>query len=140
MADPTSRIRTLHVSVVTPEGPVLDTEARSAVFPAYDGEVGILPRHAPLLTELGIGNLRVTRLDGGVDRLYVDGGFAQVVDDKLTVLTEQAADVAELSPEQAEAELRKFRNMTLSGEELEARDRAFERARVQRRLAGNADS
>lgn len=129
---------TLQVSVVTPEGSVLEGEARSVVFPAYDGEIGILPRHAPLLTELGIGNLRVTRLDGGVHRLYIDGGFAQVVDDKVTLLTEQATDIADLSPEQAEAELRKFRNMTVSGEELEARDRAFERARVQRRLAEKA--
>ncbi len=128
--------RTLHVSVVTPEGAVLDTEARSVVFPAYDGEIGILPLHAPLLTALGIGTLRVTRLDGGVERLYVDGGFAQVVDDKVVLLTEQASALADLTPEQAEAELQRFRHLTLSGEELEARDRALERARVQRRLAG----
>jgi len=130
--------RTLHVSVVIPEGAVLDAEARSVVFPAYDGEIGILPMHAPLLTALGIGTLRVTRLDGVVERLYVDGGFAQVVDDKVVLLTEQASALEDLSPEQAEAELQKFRHLTLSGEELEARDRALERARVQRRLAGKA--
>jgi F-type H+-transporting ATPase subunit epsilon len=131
--------RTLQVSVVTPEGAVLETEARAVVFPAYDGEIGILPMHAPLLTGLGIGTLRVTRLDGGVERLYVDGGFAQVVDDKVILLTEQASALSDLTPEQAEAELRKFQHLTLSGEELEARDRALERARVQRRLAGKGE-
>lgn len=130
--------RTLQVSVVTPEGSVLETEARAVVFPAFDGEIGILPMHAPLLTGLGIGTLRVTRLDGGVERLYVDGGFAQVVDDKVILLTEQASALEDLTPEQAEAELQKFSHLTLSGEELEARDRALERARVQRRLAGKA--
>lgn len=130
--------RTLHVSVITPEGAVLEAEARSVVFPAYDGEIGILPMHAPLLTEIGIGTLRVTKPDGQRITLYVDGGFAQVVDDKVTLLTERASDPGELSPEQAEAALYKFRNLTLSAEEMEARDRAMERASVQRRLAGKS--
>lgn len=129
---------TLRVSVVTPEGAVLDTEARSAVFPAYDGEIGILPLHAPLLTEVGIGALRVTEPDGNRITLYVDGGFAQVVDDKLTLITEQAMPLAELQPHRAERALDQFRDQTVTDEDIEARDRALERARVQRRLAGKA--
>lgn len=130
--------RTLQVSVVTPEGAALDVEARSAVFPAYDGEIGILPAHAPLLTEIGIGALRVTRPDGERITLYIDGGFAQVVDDKLTLLTEQARPIADLEPARAEAALEQYLHQSLSDEEVVARDRAMERARVQRRLAGKA--
>lgn len=129
---------TLRVTVVTPEGAVLDTEARSVVFPAYDGEIGILPMHAPLLTEVGIGALRVTQPDGGKVTLYVDGGFAQVVDDKLTLITEQAMPLAALQPHRAESVLDQYLDRTVLDEDIEARDRAFERARVQRRLAGKA--
>ena len=130
--------RTLHVSVVTPEGAILDAEARSVVFPAYDGEIGILPLHAPLLTEIGIGSLRVTRPDGERITLYVDGGFAQVADDQVTLLTERAAPIADLEPRRAEEAVQQNLHQSLSDEEVVARDRAMERARVQRRLAGKA--
>jgi F-type H+-transporting ATPase subunit epsilon len=127
--------KSFHLSVVTPEGSVLDTEAISAVFPAYDGEYGILPNHAPLLSLLGIGEMRVLRADGTRDRLYVDQGFAQFVDNRLTLVTEEARPLATLDPEDPArllAEARKLR----AGREVEQAlvDAAFERARVQRRL------
>lgn len=124
-------------TVVTPEGPVLDVEALSAVFPAYDGYVGILPNHAPLLTKVGIGVLRV-REDGGEGReIYVDGGFAQMAGNHLTILSEKAKPVADLSSEATDAlwkEARRF-GQVVSEQEVEARDRAYERARVWQRLA-----
>jgi F-type H+-transporting ATPase subunit epsilon len=132
--------RTLHVSVVTPEGAVLDAEARSVVFPAYDGEIGILPMHAPLLTEVGIGALRVTEPDGGKVTLYVDGGFAQVADDQVTLLTESAMPIEDLEPQRAERAVDQYLHQSLSEEAVLARDRAMERARVQRRLAGKGAS
>ena len=52
--------KTFHCTAVTPEGKVLDTEAVSAIFPAYDGQKGVLPNHAPLVTKVGIGVLTVT--------------------------------------------------------------------------------
>lgn len=130
-----ARDKSFHVSVVTPEGSLLEADALSAVFPAHDGEIGILPRHAPLLALLGIGELRVTRADGGEDRLYVDGGFAQFVDDKLTLVTEDAKPVAHLDPEDPARLLDKARELRASGEfEHAFVEAAFERARVQRRL------
>lgn len=130
-----AREKSFHVSVVTPEGSVLEAEALSAVFPAFDGEVGILPNHAPLLALLGVGELRVTRTDGIENRLYVDQGFAQFVDDKLTVITEDAVPVAELDPEEPARLLDKARELRASGEYEQAFvDAAFERAHVQRRL------
>lgn len=130
-----ARDKSFHVSVVTPEGSVLEADALSAVFPAYDGEVGILPGHAPLLALLGVGELRVTRTDGSEDRLYVDQGFAQFMDDKLTLVTEDAKPLAHLDPEEPTRLLEKARELRASGEYEQAFvDAAFERAHVQRRL------
>jgi F-type H+-transporting ATPase subunit epsilon len=127
--------KSFHVSVVTPEGSILEADALSAVFPAFDGQVGILPNHAPLLALLGIGELRVTRVDGREERLYVDQGFAQFVDDKLTLITEDAMPLARLDPEEPARLLDKARELRASGEvEQAVVDAAFERAHVQRRL------
>lgn len=126
---------TLQVSVVTPEGAVLDLEARSATFPAYDGEMGILPNHAPLLAKLGIGVLKVVAATSETHRLYVDGGFAQVADNKLSLLTEQAKPLDELDPEKVPELFEQARGLEARDKaEVEARDAAYQRARVQRRL------
>ncbi len=86
-------------SVVTPERAVLECEARSVVFPAHDGEMGILTDRAPLLCQLGIGPLRVDEAGGETHVLAIDGGFAQMVDNRLTILTEQAREASEVDRE-----------------------------------------
>jgi F-type H+-transporting ATPase subunit epsilon len=129
--------KTFRVSVVTPEGSVLDTEALSAVFPAFDGEVGVLPNRAPLLCRLGIGVLKVTT-DGDVRRYYVEGGFGQVIDNKLTLLTEYAVALEDLKPETAEESAELARAMASGDAQLmDAKNFAMERARVQRRLTAH---
>jgi F-type H+-transporting ATPase subunit epsilon len=80
----------LTVSVISPERVLYEGEAESVVAPAYDGEVGILTGHAPLMTLLGRGTLRLTG-GGGTRRFTVEGGFLQVVDDRVRVVTEQAS-------------------------------------------------
>jgi ATP synthase F1 epsilon subunit len=77
------------VSVISPERVLYEGTARGVIAPAFDGEVGILPMHAPLMTLLGRGTLRVDTADGE-QRFQVDGGFLQVVDDAVRVVTEQA--------------------------------------------------
>ncbi len=78
----------LKVSVVSPEATLFEGEASSVVAPAFDGEVGILPSHAPMITVLGQGTLRV---NGATNvRFTVSGGFVQVVDDNVRVVTEKA--------------------------------------------------
>src|SRR5438132_13056733 len=67
----------MHVTVVSPEQAVFDGAADAVVAPAYDGQVGILPRHAPFLTLLGTGVLQV-RQGSASRRLRVAGGFLQV--------------------------------------------------------------
>ncbi len=58
--------------------------------PGFDGEMGILPMHAPLMTLLGKGTLRVESVAGGTQRFDVDGGFLQVAEDQVRVVTEKA--------------------------------------------------
>ena len=82
-----ARDKSFHVSVVTPEGSMLEADALSAVFPAFDGEVGILPNHAPFMTLLGAGTLSIRR-GGQVSRFAVKGGFLQVVDNRVRVVAE----------------------------------------------------
>jgi F-type H+-transporting ATPase subunit epsilon len=76
----------LTVAVVSPEKTVYEGTAASVVAPAVDGEVGIFPGHAPLLTLLGSGTLRI----GADVRVTVQGGFLQVADDQVRVVTESA--------------------------------------------------
>ena len=82
----------LTVSVVSPERTLFEGEAESLVAPAFDGEVGILTSHAPMLTLLGNGQLRV-RSAGGEQRFAVAGGFLEVADDRVRVVTERAESV-----------------------------------------------
>lgn len=79
----------LTVSVISPERTIFEGEADLVVAPAWDGEVGILRHHAPMLALLGEGDLRV-RLGTDEQRFYVAGGFLQVADDRVTILSERA--------------------------------------------------
>ena len=79
----------LHVVVISPERTIYEGEAESVVAPAWDGELGILRGHAPLMALLGRGDLRVTTA-GRTERFHVQGGFLQVVNDVVTVLSEHA--------------------------------------------------
>ena len=79
----------LQCQVVTPERTVLTKTVDFVALPLLDGELGVLPGRAPLLGRLGYGELRIKT--GGVSESYfVDGGFAQVRDDVVTVLTNRA--------------------------------------------------
>jgi ATP synthase F1 epsilon subunit len=79
----------LRCVIVTPERAVLDEKADFVVLPMIDGELGVLPTHAPLIGRLGKGELRITRGDA-VTKWQVVGGFAQVRANVVTVLTGQA--------------------------------------------------
>ena len=86
----------LKVSVISPEALLFEGEASAVVAPAYDGEVGILENHAPMMTLLGNGVLRLS--SGGAEagrgsgrRFKIEGGFLQVVDNNVRIVTERAA-------------------------------------------------
>jgi F-type H+-transporting ATPase subunit epsilon len=79
----------MRVTVLSPERSLYDGDAEAIVAPAYDGQIGILPRHAPLTVLLGEGELAVTH-GAGVSRFTLAGGFLQVVDDVVRVVAERA--------------------------------------------------
>ena len=83
----------MRASVISPERMLFDGSVTSVVAPAFDGEVGVLARHAPLVTLLGRGVLRLEGVEGGTRRFEVDGGFLQVADDIVRVVTESARAV-----------------------------------------------
>ena len=82
--------RPLKVRVVSPERVVFEGEAAAVVAPAWDGQVGILGGHAPMLALVGSGVLTIDRPGGGSDTFHVAGGVLKVERDQVTLLTEYA--------------------------------------------------
>jgi len=78
------------VSVISPEKTVYDGEADSVIVPAWDGQLGIMKGHAPMLVLLGEGEMRVKE-GASEERFLISGGFLQVVNDVVTVLSERAS-------------------------------------------------
>ena len=79
----------LKVSVISPEAVLYEGDAESVIAPAFDGEVGILTGHAPMMALLGKGTLRL----GGGQQFNVEGGFLQVAENNVRVVTEKASAV-----------------------------------------------
>lgn len=126
--------RTFHTAVVTPEQIVLETPTTFAVVPADDGQLGILTHRASITTKLSIGTLKLETPDG-VHRFLVHGGYAQMKDNALTVLTEEAIPEAAITPEflqaqQAQAEAMPEGDMTNS----KLRQQALVRVEAMRKL------
>lgn len=82
----------LEVRLVSPEEEVFSGAAAGVVAPAWDGKVGILPGHAPMITLLGHGELAIDLPGGGNERWFVAGGVLRVEGEALTVLTEYAGE------------------------------------------------
>jgi len=130
----------MECTITTPEELVFDGGATSVVVPAVDGEMGFLPRHAPLIGTLGSGELRVTESAGGAKRrFFVQGGFVQVLEDRVTVLAVAAQSVEKLD---AAAERRALERLSATrpapGASIEARDefqRAVDVAKLRVRLS-----
>src|SRR5438132_13290877 len=129
--------RQLQCVVVTPEKAVLDAAADFVALPLYDGELGVLPGRAPLIARLGYGELRV-RLGTDTKRYFVDGGFAQVRANVVTILTPRAIKAETIDTAAAEQALQAAHTLTTTPEAQEAQLKAQERARGQIRVAQHA--
>ena len=90
--------------VVTPEKTLFDEWVDFVALPLFDGELGVLPGRAPLIGRLGFGELR-TKVGADVHRYFVDGGFAQVRNNVVTVLTQRAIPAAQIDATAAAREL-----------------------------------
>jgi F-type H+-transporting ATPase subunit epsilon len=86
----------IHVDIVSAEGEIFSGLARMVFVPASEGELGIAPRHAPLLTLLKPGEVRVQTPDGAEQFFYVGGGALEIQPKKVTVLADTAARAKDL--------------------------------------------
>jgi len=131
----------LHLEVVTPERRVVEATASEVQLPGSDGYFGILPGHAPLLTELGIGELSYQ--DGGSVRYCaVFGGYAEVLPDRVTALAEAAERPEEINVERAiaskQAAEKKLATAGISLEEADEARTAVLHAEVRIKVAARA--
>ena len=124
-------------TLVTPEQQVLDENVTYASVPAFDGQIGLMHGHAPLLAQLGDGALRLDFADGGSRWFFIGGGFAQMKDNKLALVADEAAPADAIVKSTAEEELKKaLETVARSEEEIEKKYRAIERARAMSAIQG----
>jgi F-type H+-transporting ATPase subunit epsilon len=122
----------LHLEIVTPEKRAYDDVVDAVVLPGSEGELGILPHHAPLLSMLGAGELRIRK--GGTEESFaIVGGFVQVRPDKVVVMAETADLAAEIDLEKA-LEARRDAERALEAGFVEPADIAQARAALQAAL------
>lgn len=125
----------LRCLVVTPEKTVLEADADFIALPLIDGEVGVAPNRAPMIGQLGYGELRLN-LNGASTSYYVDGGFVQVLQNVVSILTQRSQTVSSIDEAAARDQLAAAMKKPISTPELaELRERAIAQARALLRLA-----
>lgn len=125
---------TLSLEIVTPEKRAYSGSARMVVVPGAEGELGILPDHMPLMTQILPGEVQVTTEEGGELFLAVGEGFVEVTPERVSVLTDMAIEEGEIDEKAAEEAVararRELSEKVLAGEEL-----AFVQASLLKSLA-----
>jgi F-type H+-transporting ATPase subunit epsilon len=120
------------LEIVTPERLAYSDEVDAVVLPGSEGEMGVLPHHAPLVSTLGVGELRIRK--GGVEESFaIVGGFVQVRPDRVVVMAETADMASEIDLEKAQ-EARREAERALESGYHEAADMAAARAALQQAL------
>ena len=92
---------TIHVDVVSAEESIFSGEARFVALPGEAGELGIYPRHTPLITRVKPGSVRIERADGAEEFIFVAGGILEVQPNRVTVLSDTAIRGKDLDEEKA---------------------------------------
>ena len=131
----------MQLEVVTPEGQKISVQAKDVTCPGVMGELDILPGHVPVLTVLDIGELKFVETDGTMHRVAINGGFLEVEQDRLLVITETAEIDSDIDVERARAAWEKAAARMATQEEgstafAQAR-RAQKRAQTRLRVAGS---
>ncbi len=125
--------------VVTPERTVCEEPADFVAVTLFDGELGIGPGHTPLIGRLGYGELRI-RQGSHVERFYVEGGFVEVTNDVVSLLTQRAMPAAQIDEQAAIKQMETAHSQSAHTPELmAARQQAVDQGRAQLRVAQRAD-
>ena len=127
---PTTNLR---IVLVTPETTLLDEPVEALRFPLYDGQIGILPGRAPLVGRLGYGELQITN-SAGQKSYFIDGGFVQVKQGVVSILTNRAQIAGSLDAKQAEDELQ-IAQQEHPRTDVEFAEKAKDLIRARRKLA-----
>ena len=128
----------LQCIVVTPERTFYDQPADFVALMLFDGEIGIAPGHTPLIGRLGCGEMRIRR-EGRTESYYVEGGFVEVLDDTVSVLTHRAVPVGEIDEAVVREQLYSAQTpKAATPEAMAIRDRMVEQSRAQLRVARRA--
>jgi F-type H+-transporting ATPase subunit epsilon len=122
----------IHLEIVTPERLAYSDDVDAVVLPGSEGELGILPHHAPLVSTLGVGELRI-RKGGAEESFAIVGGFLQVRPDKVVVMAETADMASEIDLEKAQ-EARREAERALETGYVEGADLSQARAQLQQAL------
>ena len=122
-------MNTIHVNVVSAEESIFSGEARFVALPGESGELGIYPRHTPLITRIKPGSVRIETTEGGEEFIFVAGGILEVQPDCVTVLSDTAIRGKDLDEEKANAA------RALAEENLRNAQSDFDLARAQSELA-----
>jgi F-type H+-transporting ATPase subunit epsilon len=116
---------TFQLEIVTPEKKVVETTAEEVQIPGKDGYLGILPGHAPLITELSVGEITF-RENSTEQKLAVAWGFAEILPNKVTILAETAERPAEINVERARQAKERAEQRLTSGDTSVDVDRALD--------------
>jgi F-type H+-transporting ATPase subunit epsilon len=131
---------TFQLEIVTPEKKVVATTAEEVQIPGKNGYLGILPGHAPLITELAVGEITYRDTSGSNEqRLAVAWGFAEVLPDKVTILAETAERPSEIDVARAREAKTRAEERLASGEttvDVERALDALQRAETRLEVAG----
>lgn len=128
----------MQVVIVTPERTAMDVKADYVALPLIDGEIGVLPGHAPTIGRLGFGEMRV-RIGSDTTNYYIDGGFVQISDNVISVLTGRALPIANLNASEIREQLaQQEANTNATGSEAALRREAIQKAKAQLRILEKA--
>ncbi len=123
----------LRLVLVTPEKTLLDEPVDALQFPLFDGQIGILPARAPMVGRLGFGPL-IIRTGSAEKRYYIDGGFSQIKDNVVSILTNDATPLTELDAPALQKELDELSGKIVSSE-LDLDAQAARQARLRKMIS-----
>jgi F-type H+-transporting ATPase subunit epsilon len=125
---------TLKLEIVTPDGKIFEGDVDSVLLPGAEGEMGVLPQHEPLITELNAGELHIVQ-QGKTQVLAIGEGFAEITGQSVGVITDGAVQDQDIDEQAAEAAVKRaeelLKSANLQGDELEATQAALARSLVQ---------